>query len=109
MFHQISSPEFLQRRSTGWSPLVLDVRSSEEHAQMAAHSCGLTVPHSQVLDVLSDLPDQGDILIHCKSGMRSMMAATMLMEAGVDASRLYNLQDGILGWYANAPEDIRVG
>lgn len=109
MFHQISSPEFLQRRSTGWSPFVLDVRSSEEHAQMAAHSCGLTVPHPQVLDVLSDLPDEGDILIHCKSGMRSMMAAMMLMEAGVDGSRLYNLQDGILGWYANAPEDIRVG
>ena len=41
--------------------------------------------------------------------MRSMMAAMLLMEAGVDGSRLYNLQDGILGWYANAPEDIRVG
>lgn len=109
MFHQISSPEFLQRRATGWAPFVLDVRSPEECAQMAAHSCGLSVPHTQVLEVMSDLPHEGDILIHCKSGMRSMMAAMLLMEAGVDGSRLYNLQDGILGWYANAPEDIRVG
>ena len=76
---------------------------------MAAHSCNITVPHVQVLDVMADLPASGDILIHCKSGMRSMMAAMALMEAGIDGSRLYNLEDGILGWYAQAPEDIRVG
>ena len=39
--------------------------------------------------------------------MRSMMAAMLLMEAGVDGARLYNLEDGILGWYALF-EDIRV-
>ena len=37
-----------------------------------------------------------------------MMAAMLLMEAGFEGSRLYNLEDGILGWYA-LPEDIRVG
>ncbi|MBD38946.1 MAG: molybdenum cofactor biosynthesis protein MoeB [Euryarchaeota archaeon] len=109
MFHQIDSAAFLQRRADGWNPFVLDVRSSQEHASMAAHSCNITVPHAQVLDVMADLPESGDILIHCKSGMRSMMAAMALMEAGIDGSRLYNLEDGILGWYAQAPEDIRVG
>jgi adenylyltransferase/sulfurtransferase len=109
MFHQIDSAAFLQRRAEGWMPFVLDVRSTQEHASMAAHSCDITVPHAQVLEVMADLPESGDILIHCKSGMRSMMAAMMLMEAGFDGSRLYNLQDGILGWYALAPEDIRVG
>ena len=109
MFHQISSSEFLQKRANGWAPFVLDVRSAQEHARMAAHSCGLFVPHPQVVDVMSELPAEGDILIHCKSGMRSMMAAMLLMEAGVDGTRLYNLEDGILGWYALAPEDIRVG
>ena len=109
MFHQISSSEFLQKRADGWAPFVLDVRSAQEHASMAAHSCGLFVPHPQVVEVMSELPAEGDILIHCKSGMRSMMAAMLLMEAGVDGSRLYNLEDGILGWYALAPEDIRVG
>ena len=109
MIHQISSSEFLQRRADGWAPFVLDVRSAQEHANMAAHSCGLFVPHPQVVGVMDELPAEGDILIHCKSGMRSMMAAMMLMEAGIDGARLYNLQDGILGWYALAPEDIRVG
>ncbi|MGB0617438.1 MAG: ThiF family adenylyltransferase [Candidatus Poseidoniaceae archaeon] len=109
MFHQIDSAAFLQRRADGWAPFVLDVRSTQEHASMAAHSCDITVPHTQVLDVMGDLPESGDILIHCKAGMRSMMAAMMLIEAGIDAARLYNLQDGILGWYALAPEDIRVG
>ena len=37
------------------------------------------------------------------------MAAMLLMEAGLDGRRLYNLVDGILGWHALAPEDIRVG
>ena len=109
MIHQISSSEFLQRRADGWAPFVLDVRSAQEHANMAAHSCGLFVPHPQVVGVMDELPAEGDILIHCKSGMRSMMAAMMLMEAGIDGARRYNLQDGILGWYALAPEDIRVG
>ena len=109
MFHQISSSEFLQKRANGWAPFVLDVRSAQEHASMAAHSCGLLVPHPQVVEAMAELPDEGDILIHCKSGMRSMMAAMLLMEAGVDGARLYNLEDGILGWYALAPEDIRVG
>ncbi len=109
MFHQISSAEFLQRREEGWSPFVLDVRSVEEHASMAAHSCGLFVPHPQVVEAMEHLPAEGDILIHCKSGMRSMMAAVMLMDAGMDGARLYNLVDGILGWHALAPEDIRVG
>ena len=109
MFHQISSSEFLQKRANGWAPFVLDVRSAQEHASMAAHSCGLLVPHPQVVEAMTELPAEGDILIHCKSGMRSMMAAMLLMEAGVDGARLYNLEDGILGWYALAPEDIRVG
>jgi rhodanese-related sulfurtransferase len=109
MVQQIDSATFLQRRSDGWNPFVLDVRSLQEYASMAAHSCNLIVPHAQVLDAMADLPESGDILIHCKSGMRSMMAAMLLMEAGLDGRRLYNLVDGILGWHALAPEDIRVG
>ena len=109
MVQQIDSATFLQRRSDGWNPFVLDVRSLQEYASMAAHSCNLIVPHAQVLDAMADLPESGDILIHCKSGMRSMMAAMLLMESGLDGRRLYNLVDGILGWHALAPEDIRVG
>ncbi|MGB0951407.1 MAG: rhodanese-like domain-containing protein [Poseidonia sp.] len=46
------------------------------------------------------------MVIHCKSGMRSQLAAMELINLGVDANRLYNLDGGILGWMAAAPDEI---
>ena len=63
-------------------------------------------PHSHVLSVLDSLPKKTDILIHCKSGMRSQLAAIELIQAGWAAERLYNLDGGIMGWHAAVPDDI---
>jgi len=52
------------------------------------------------------LPKDTDILLHCKGGMRSQLAANTLVSAGWDANRLFNLQGGIMAWYAAAPQDI---
>jgi rhodanese-related sulfurtransferase len=45
-------------------------------------------------------------LIQCRSGMRSQIAIVQLIKAGYDASKLYNLADGILGWAEINPEGI---
>ncbi len=106
MFNQISVTEFLERRENGWTPFILDVRSDAEYAEAPAKSCDLQVPHSHVLSVLDSLPKKTDILIHCKSGMRSQLAAIELIQAGWVAERLFNLEGGIMGWHAAAPDDI---
>jgi rhodanese-related sulfurtransferase len=38
--------------------------------------------------------------------MRSQIAIVQLIKAGYDASKLYNLADGILGWAEINPEGI---
>jgi len=106
MFNHISVPEFLERRENGWSPFILDVRSDAEYADARAKSCDLQVPHTNVLSILDSLPKKTDIVIHCKSGMRSQLAAIELIQSGWDANRLFNLDGGIMGWYAAAPGDI---
>ena len=106
MFRHISMTEFLQRRGEGWAPFILDVRSAAEHAEASVSSCNLNAPHTDMASALPSLPEEGDIVIHCKSGMRSQLAAMELINLGMDANRLYNLDGGILGWMAAAPDEI---
>ena len=106
MFHHISMTEFLHRRGEGWAPFIFDVRSAAEHAEVSVSSCNLHAPHTDMASALPSLPEEGDIVIHCKSGMRSQLAAMELINLGVDANRLYNLDGGILGWMAAAPDEI---
>lgn len=106
MFNHISMTEFLQRRESGWTPFILDVRSDGEYQQAHVASCDLQVPHTAVLSVTEQLPKDSDIVIHCKSGMRSQLAANELIKAGWDAKNLYNLDGGILAWNNAAPDEI---
>ena len=106
MFHHISMTEFLQRRGEGWAPFIFDVRSAAEHAEVSVSTCNLHAPHTEMVSALPSLPEEGDIVIHCKSGMRSQLAAIELIKLGVAADRLYNLDGGILGWMAAAPDEI---
>lgn len=106
MFDNISMAEFSTRRASGWAPFVLDVRSLMEYEQGHVASCNHHVPHDSVLSALDVLPKDNDILIHCKSGMRSQLAAMLLIQAGMDASKLFNLDGGILAWQRAHPEEI---
>ena len=106
MFNQLSMTEFLQRRESGWSPFILDVRSDGEYQQVRVASCDLQVPHTAVLSVADQLPKNADIVIHCKSGMRSQLAAIELIKAGWDGKNLYNLEGGIIAWNTAAPDEI---
>ncbi len=106
MFHHLSIAEFLERRGDGWTPFLLDVRSHAEHAEVRVSSFDLHAPHTEMPSIHASLPADGDIVIHCKSGMRSQLAAIELIKLGVDANRLYNLDGGIMAWMVSAPNDI---
>ena len=106
MFNQLPMAEFLQRRESGWTPFILDVRSDGEYQQAHVASCDLQVPHTAVLSIVEQLPKDSDIVIHCKSGMRSQLAAIELIKAGWAGKNLYNLEGGIIAWKMAAPEEI---
>jgi adenylyltransferase/sulfurtransferase len=106
MFNSISMTDFVERRKTGWNPFLLDVRSEGEYQQAHVVSTDLQITHESVLSMVDSIPNDRDLLVFCRSGMRSQMAAMFLIRAGYDASSLYNLEGGIISWQSIAPEEI---
>jgi rhodanese-related sulfurtransferase len=76
--------------------VLLDVREESEweagHAPMAS-----LIPLSQLPDHLDELPRDHLIICACRSGGRSLRAATYLQESGFD---VVNLAGGMLAWFA---------
>ncbi len=109
MFHSIDSTASLARMADGWEPYFIDVRSQNEWNQSRISKAVDMCPHNEILSAVSRIPMDKDILVQCRSGMRSQIAIVQLIKAGYDASKLYNLADGIIGWAEVNPEGIIQG
>ncbi len=103
-FTQISVHETKKRLDEGWAPYVLDVRGEQEADIVRFDFADQLHPHTDVLDIVDDLPRDRDILVHCKMGGRSAYACEVLAEAGF--TRLYNLDGGIVGWAQEIDPDM---
>ena len=106
MFNSISMNDFVERRETGWKPFILDVRSESEYQRAHVASSDLQIDHESVLSMIDSIPKDREVLVLCRSGMRSQMAAMLLMQAGYEGSSLYNLEGGIMAWQSTAPDEI---
>lgn len=106
MFQHIAPAECIKRRKEGWKPFLLDVRSNQEYQQIRISFTDLQVSHEEVLSVTQTLPQDRDILILCRSGMRSQIAALYLIDSGFDGNKLFNIDGGILSWNQTSPQDI---
>lgn len=76
--------------------VILDVREADEYAQ--GHIPGaVLIPHTQItLRAESELPDKEQlILVYCRSGRRSKLAAQDLAELGYSNIREFG---GIIDW-----------
>lgn len=75
---------------------LLDVRQESEweagHAPMAS-----LIPLGELPDHLEELPRDHLIVCTCRSGGRSLRAATFLQENGFD---VVNLTGGMMAWFA---------
>jgi hydroxyacylglutathione hydrolase len=75
-------------------PAVLDVRTAQEYQQ--GHIAGSQhIPLSQLARRLDEVP--AEVVVHCQSGYRSSMAASLLRQHGVVAT---DLVGGIAAWKA---------
>ena len=106
MFQHITPAECIKRRKEGWKPFLLDVRSNREYQQIRISFTDLQVSHEEILSVTQTLPKDREILILCRSGMRSQIAALYLIDSGFDGNKLFNIDGGILSWNQTSPEDI---
>jgi adenylyltransferase/sulfurtransferase len=74
---------------------LLDVREPKEHAEKNIPQATL-IPLGQLPARLAEVPRGAEVIVHCKSGMRSAKAVSLLLENGY--TRVINMRGGILAW-----------
>lgn len=89
MIKQITYQDY-QRLNAEIDWLVIDVRTPEEYAQ--GHLPSQLIPLDRLVNVLNKIDLSKPILVYCQHGIRSMVAANLLVAAG--AVEVYNLQAG---------------
>jgi hydroxyacylglutathione hydrolase len=79
-------------------PVVLDVRSEHEwHAERIDGS--LNIPLGQLAERLDDVPRDRPLVVHCATGYRSSIAASLLRRHGLE--QIADLVGGIGAWTAS--------
>ena len=75
--------------------VYVDVRNPPE-LQDGFAPFAVNIPLNELKQRMSELPKDKDLLVYCRSGRRSELAANALMKAGYD--RVYNVLGGFLAY-----------
>lgn len=83
------------RRRLADGSFLIDVREVDEHEMVRTRE-GRLIPLSVFMDRFEkEVPADGEVLVICRSGVRSARAAAFLRERGIDAK---NVAGGMLAW-----------
>jgi adenylyltransferase/sulfurtransferase len=108
----ISATALKARLDAGEEVYLLDVRNPEEfEIAILEGAAKLPKPRIQLAyediksgrraledTVIADVPADREVVVYCRSGVRSADAILMLRDLGFDAQKLANLEGGILAW-----------
>lgn len=98
----ISVEELKSRMDAGEQLHILDVREPEEYAEFNIGA--KLIPLGQIMalqvDEIEDWKGE-EVIIHCRSGKRSLQAALMLETMGF--GNVKNLTGGMLEWQSKFP------
>jgi adenylyltransferase/sulfurtransferase len=96
-FDEVNAKELQARLSGPHPPFLLDVREPFEWDIVSLQEDGaVLVPLGELAERLGELPEGRDIVVYCRSGVRSARAAGLLVEAGLGP--VSNLVGGVLAW-----------
>jgi adenylyltransferase/sulfurtransferase len=91
---EIRPEELKARLDAGDDVFILDVR--EPHEYQICNLGGHLIPLGELPARLNELDSSREIVAHCRSGVRSAQAVTLLRQAGF--AKVKNLAGGILAW-----------
>jgi adenylyltransferase/sulfurtransferase len=93
----ITATELKEWRDAGKEFLLVDVREPAEY-EIVRIPGSVLIPKGEILsgEALSRLPQDRQIVLHCKSGVRSAEALAALKQAGF--SNAVHVQGGVLAW-----------
>ena len=92
---EIDVTEVKAKLDRGDQFVLIDVREPHEYKICHIPAAKL-IPLGEVPKRLNELDPQAEIVVHCKSGMRSAKACGILRQAGFEHVR--NMKGGILAW-----------
>ena len=95
---EITPAEFVERRSKGWNPFLLDVRRENEETIVSLPGTDLRIDHIAIPARWEELPTDCDLVVYCRVGNRSNAVARWLGQSGWDRSRVWNMIGGIHLW-----------
>jgi molybdopterin/thiamine biosynthesis adenylyltransferase/rhodanese-related sulfurtransferase/molybdopterin converting factor small subunit len=91
---EMTPTELRDRLGRGESIFVLDVR--EPHEYEICNLGGHLIPLGDLPKRVQEVEASDNVVVHCRSGVRSARAVDFLRKAGY--SRVWNLKGGILAW-----------
>ncbi|MDB5105190.1 MAG: Rhodanese-like protein [Fibrobacteres bacterium] len=94
MNDEISVQELSEILEKDPSAVLIDVREEEEYNE--ANLSGKLIPMSEIEDRFAEIPKEGPVYIHCRSGKRSRTAIEFLKSKGY--ANCLNVTGGILAW-----------
>lgn len=104
-FARLDAAAVKQKLDAGWQPVWVDVRKAHEWDIVKLERAERFIPHEQVIaEGLPDLPLDRPVLLQCKSGRRSGLAAAALIARG--HTDVTNLEGGINGWVSAHRPDL---
>ncbi len=92
---EITVDELKYMLDTNTDIQLLDVREKFEYEKSNLN--GLHIPMSQILGRLHEIDRNKMVIIHCRSGYRSLKTVVYL-EQKFDFKNLYNLKGGLISW-----------
>ena len=95
---EITVRELRERLGSAHPPELLDVREAAERER--GHLGGRLIPLGQLSARAFELDGARDLVVYCQSGGRSMTAARLLRERGIEA---VSLRGGMDAWTAQEP------
>ena len=94
-YNEITVQELKSRMDNGSELQILDVREPFEVA-IASIEGTLKIPMNSVPERINELDPEKELIIHCKSGVRSAKVCDYLSENNFN--KLINVKGGIKAW-----------
>ncbi|WP_232695489.1 rhodanese-like domain-containing protein [Brevibacillus daliensis] len=91
----VSAEEFKEKMSQRGKVVLIDVRQPDEY-KSGYIAPAINIPVGQIQSRLNEINKNKEVLLYCKSGMRSKLAAKILKKNGY--TNLVQLRRGVTGW-----------
>lgn len=90
----IEGKDFVEKLRSGELSKVVVIDVREPHEYIADNISGINIPLHEIESRINEIPKEGMVVVHCKSGNRSRLAINHLEEK-FGYNNLYNLAGGL--------------